>query len=115
MVWPKNQLPYGLRALKLTPYNADGISLGTPVTLPVSRTLSWRESEDFNELTGDDALVALHGSGPAVTWSLEAGGIDLSAFAVLAGGTNSASGVTPNQINTLAKVATDTSPYFKCE
>jgi hypothetical protein len=81
-------LPYGLRDIKLTPYtDATNTALGIPVDLPVSRTLSFSETEEFSTLEGDDETAATHGAGPIVEWELESGGISLQAWAVLAGAT----------------------------
>jgi hypothetical protein len=108
-------LPFGLRDVKLTPLGADGATPGTAVDLPVSRTLSFSETEDFEELRGDDAVEASHGSGPIVEWDLESGGISLEAYAVMAGGTVATAGVTPAQIKTYEKATTNARPYFKIE
>src|SRR5687768_11399386 len=113
MPLPDNALPYGLRDVKLTPYVA-GV-LGTPVDLPVSRTLSWDESEDFQELRGDDGVAAERGNGAGIDWDLEQGGISLAAYAVLAGGVVVSSGVTPALVKTYSKVRGDSRPYFKIE
>lgn len=107
-------LPYGLRDVKLTPINSDG-SLGTPVDLPVSQTLSFSEAEEYAELRGDDRLVAIHGQGPLVEFELEAGGISLEAWQVLTGGTLSEIGSTPNQVKELLKKTTDSRGYFRIE
>jgi hypothetical protein len=107
-------LPYGLRDVKLTPIASDG-SLGTPVDLPVAQTLSFSEAEEYEELRGDDRLVAVHGQGPTVEWELEAGGISLEAWAVMSGGTLSETGSTPNQVKELTKKTTDARPYFRIE
>jgi hypothetical protein len=108
-------LPFGLRDVKLTPLGANGATPGTAVDLPVSRTLSFSEDEDFEDLRGDDALQASHGSGPTVSWDLEAGGISLEAYAVMAGGTVTATGTTPAQKKVYSKAITDGRPYFKIE
>lgn len=108
-------LPYGLRDVKLTPLGADGATPGTSVDLPVSRTLSFSETEDFEELRGDDTVAASHGSGPVVEWDLESGGISLEAYAVMAGGTVATTGVTPAQIKKYTKNIDDARPYFKIE
>lgn len=108
-------LPFGLRDVKLTPLGADGATPGTGVDLPVSRTLSFSETEEFEDPRGDDALQASHGSGPVVEWSLEAGGISIEAYAVMAGGTVTSSGTTPAQIKTFSKSQSDGRPYFKIE
>lgn len=107
-------LPYGLRDVKLTPIASDG-SLGTAVDLPVAQTLSFSEAEEFEELRGDDVVVALRGKGPKVEWELEAGGISLEAWAVLTGGTVQDAGSTPNQTKTFTKLVTDSRPYFQIE
>lgn len=107
-------LPYGLRDIKLTPINSDG-SYGTSVDLPVAQTLSFSEAEEFEELRGDDRLVAVHGQGPTVEFDLEAGGISLEAWQVMTGGTLDEAGSTPSQTKSLTKLVTDSRPYFKIE
>lgn len=109
-------LPYGLRDVRLTPYTtAAADTLGTAVDLPYSRTFSFSEAEDFEELRGDDRLVATHGKGAQVEWELESGGISLEAYKAMAGGTVGTTGTTPNQIKTYSKLVTDVRPYFKAE
>lgn len=110
-----NALPFGLRDVRLTPLGANGATPGTAVDLPVSRTLSFSEDEDFEDLRGDDTLVASHGSGPTVSWDLEAGGISLEAYAVMAGGAVVSSGTTPAMKKVYTKLITDGRPYFKIE
>jgi hypothetical protein len=107
-------LPYGLRDIKVTPINADG-SLGTAVDLPAAQTLSFSEAEEYQELRGDDRLIAVHGQGPTVEWELEAGGISLDAWKVLCGGTLTTTGTTPAQVKSLLKKVTDARPYFQIE
>ena len=107
-------LPYGLRDVKLTPYLADG-TLGDPVDLPNSRTFSFEEAEEFEELRGDDKVVATRGQGSTVSWELEAGGISLEAYVVLNGGALTTSGVTPAVKRTYKKKTTDAKPSFKAE
>jgi hypothetical protein len=108
-------IPFGLRDVKLTPLGADGATPGTSVDLPISQTLSFSETEEFEELRGDDQVAASHGNGPTVEWSLEAGGISLEAYAVMAGGTVTTSGTTPAEKKTYSKKTTDARPYFKIE
>lgn len=107
-------LPYGLRDIKVTPIAADG-SLGTPVDLPVAQTLSFSEAEEYQELRGDDRLVAVHGQGPTVEFDLEAGGISLDALKVISGGTVTESGTTPAGVKALTKKTTDSRPYFRID
>lgn len=106
------QLPYGLREVVLLPINADD-SLGTEVKLPVAQTFSFSEGEEFQELRGDDQVVAIHGQGPLIDWDLEAGGISLEAWQVLTGGTVTDGGTTPDQTKEFRKKTTDARPYFK--
>ena len=111
MAAPSPALPYGMRQIVLIPLT--GATEGTPVPLPVSRTLSFKESEEFEQLEGDDTVAAIHGKGPIVDWELEAGGISLEAWEVMSGGTVTTSGTTPNITVSLKKNATDARPYFK--
>jgi hypothetical protein len=110
-------LPFGLRDLKITPYTdaTATVLAGASVDLPNSRTLTFAEAEEFEELRGDDSLVATHGSGPQVEWELEGGGVSFEAVAAMYGGTVSTTGSTPNQVKTLRKLVTDVRPYFKIE
>lgn len=109
-------LPFGLRQVKLTPIADDGELLtAQAVFLPASRTFSFSETEDFEELQGDDRTVASHGAGPVVEWELEGGGISLAVWKILAGGTVTSSGVSPNAVKSLSKKDTDSRPYFQVE
>jgi len=109
-------LPYGLRDVKLTPYtDASCTTLGDPVDLPNSRTFSFSETEEFTELRGDDRVVTTRGQGASVEWELEAGGLSFEALKVMAGGTITSSGTTPNQIKKFSKKVTDPRPFFQVE
>lgn len=107
-------LPYGLRDIKVTPISAAGV-IGTMVDLPNARTLSFEENEDFEQLRGDDKVVAERGQGPTVSWELEGGGISLEAYVVINGGTLVVSGLTPNQKKVYSKKSTDSKPRFMIE
>ena len=109
-------LPFGLRQVKLTPINDAGALVpGSAVFLPASRTFSFSETESFEELAGDDTIVASHGAGPVAEWDLEGGGISLAIWRILSGGTITDSGSTPNAVKTFSKLATDSRPYFQVE
>jgi hypothetical protein len=109
-------LPYGLREVELTPYTTPAATvLGTAALYPVARTLSFDEAEDFEELRGDDKVVAIRGKGASVDWEMENGGISLPSYKTMAGGTITTSGVTPNVVTTFKKKVTDARPYFKAE
>src|SRR6478609_1132658 len=107
-------LPYGMRDLKVTPYaDAQGSVLGSvSYDLPNMQTLTFNETEEYEELRGDDKLVAVHGNGAQVEWDLEAGGISLPIWAIFTGGQIIESGTTPNRTMTLRKRSTDQRPYF---
>lgn len=110
-------LPYGIRDIKLTPYTdtAGTILANTSVDLPFARTLSFNEVEDFNELRGDDRVVAQHGSGPTVEFDFESGGLDFAAFRVMAGGTIVESGAPGSSRTVYSKKSTDQRPWFRIE
>lgn len=113
MALTNTPLPYGLRDVKLFPLT--GEVAGDGVDLPVARTFSFSEAEDFEELRGDDAVVAVRGKGASVNWELESGGVPFEAMRTMFGGTITESGVTPNQTKRWRKNQNDSRPYFKVE
>ena len=117
MALTETPLPYGLRDIKLTPYtDALGTVLAaTSVDLPVARTLSFTDTEDFEQLRGDDRVWAEHGNGALVEWELESGGLPFEAFKVMAGGTITEEGVEPASKKIFSKKVTDQRPYFRIE
>lgn len=114
MALAASALPYGLRDVKVRPIDDAGV-VGSSVDLPAGRTFSFSEAEDFEELRGDDRVIAIRGKGPKVEWDLESGGISLEAWRVIGGGTVSTTGVTPNVVKTMKKLVTDSRPYFQVE
>lgn len=111
---PTPVLPYGLRRVMLTAYTDQTCTAlaSPPVRLPIAQTLSFKESEDFNDLQGDDETAATHGSGPTVSWELDAGGISLEAWAIITGGVVG----TPDTMTKYLKKNINTQrPYFKIE
>lgn len=109
-------LPFGLRQVKLTPIDDDGTLITADAQfLPASRTFSFSETEDFEELKGDDTTVASHGAGPVVEWDLEGGGISLEVWKILSGGSITTSGTTPAIVKKFTKLTTDSRPYFQVE
>lgn len=114
MALASSALPYGLRQVVVRPIDDAGV-VGTSVPLPASRTYSFSEAEDFEELRGDDKVIAIRGKGPKVEWELESGGISLEAWKVMDGGLVSTTGVTPNVVKSFKKLVTDTRPYFQVE
>lgn len=112
-----HSLPYGMRDMKFTRYTDATATVldSTPIDLPVARTLSFSEAEDFSSLRGDDEVVANHGAGPVVEWDLEAGGISFEAWAVLSGGDVIESGLSPNRTRKIKKNTGQIRPEFKIE
>lgn len=107
-------LPFGLRDVKVYPLDANG-NRGSGVDLPVAQTFTFKETETFEILKGDDQNLASHGGGPMVNWELESGGISLDAYLVIMGGAVVTTGTTPNQVKTFTKLTTDQRPYFDVE
>jgi hypothetical protein len=106
-------LPYGLRDIKITPYSdAGGSTLGsTLIDLPNARTLSFSETEEFEELRGDDRLVTTRGRGAVVEWELESGGLSLDAWKALSGGTITETGTTPAMKKVFRKSGRQSRPW----
>lgn len=108
-------LPFGMRDCKIYPCtDAQGTQVASVgFDLPNAQTFSFADTEDFTDLRGDDELVATHGNGAQVKWTLEAGGISLEAWAAFTGGQIIETGTTPNRIITLRKCSDDVRPYFR--
>lgn len=114
MALPDLAIPFGLRQVKLTPYKDDGtLDESSAVMLPAARTFSFSEEEDYEQLEGDDRIVASHGAGPTVSWELESGGISLAAYRILAGGTITDTGSAGTETRSYVKKTTDSRPYFQ--
>lgn len=107
-------IPYGIKDIKIFPLTGD-TPAATGIDFPAARTLSFSESEDSEELRGDDGVVAIHGSGPSVEWELEGGGISFEAVKALYGGRIVESGVTPNQTKIWNKRESDVRGYNQIE
>jgi hypothetical protein len=107
-------LPYGMRDIKLVEYSslaADTFG-GVLTDLPNARTMSFNDTEEYNDLRGDDKLITSHGQGSEVDWEIESGGISFAAHSILAGGEVVETGITPNQVKRFRKYATDQRPFF---
>jgi hypothetical protein len=83
--------------------------------LPYARTLSFTETEEYEDLRGDDQLIGSHGAGAIPEWEIESGGIKLDVYKLFAGGATVATGTTPNQKITYTKMAADGRKYVKFE
>lgn len=110
-------LPYGIRQIRLTPYlDAQGTCLAdVSYPLPVAMTLGFSETEQYDELRGDDVLVAVHGRGPQVDWSLEAGGMNMTCWSLLSGGSVIEEGVAPTRVTRMIKSGDDLRPYVRID
>jgi len=109
-----NALPYGLRDVQLIKYpTLAATTFGSTLTdLPVARTFSFNDTEDYEDLRGDDKLYTSHGKGAQVEWEIESGGISFDAYAILAGGVVIDTGVSPNQVRRFRKKSLDVRPFF---
>lgn len=107
-------LPFGLRDVKVYPIAADG-TVGGGVDLPVAQVFTFKETETFEILKGDDQNLASHGAGPMINWELESGGISFEAYQVIMGGAIVTTGVSPTSKKTYTKLTTDQRPYFQVE
>jgi hypothetical protein len=109
-----NALPYGLRDIQLIQYpTLAANTFGSTLTdLPVARTMSFNDTEEYEELRGDDTLQTSHGQGAQVEWEMESGGISFAAHAILAGGVVTETGVAPNQVKRFRKKSLDQRPFF---
>lgn len=107
--------PFGLKDVKLYGFlDQNGTVLADEgIDLPAAQTFSFADSEDYTDLRGDDELLATHGNGAQVNWTIEAGGISITAWALLTGGQIIETGAAPNRIVTLRKCSDDARPYFQ--
>ena len=107
-------LPYGIRDIKLVQYpSLEAIAFGTTlVDVPNARTLSFNDTEEYDDLRGDDKLITSHGQGSQVEWEMESGGYSFAAHAIMAGGVVVETGITPNQRKRFRKYATSARPFF---
>ena len=112
-----HSLPYGLRKVVITPYtDVNGSVLGTmSYAFPIAQTLSFSETEEFDELRGDDRLAAIHGRGAEVDGSIEGGGISIMIWSLITGGSIVEEGVAPNRKKRLKKRGSDSRPYFRVD
>jgi hypothetical protein len=103
--------------VRITAYSdAAGTVLGsTVVDLPYGRTLSFSETEESEELRGDDRVVTTRGKGAQVEWEIESGGISIDVWKVLTGGSVTDTGTTPNRKRVLRKAGRTTRPWFLVE
>lgn len=98
--------PFGLRELRVQ-VGATNIALSPAQTCEVHEVLAQAE------LTGDDAVVAVHAFPVKVEGTVGAGGIPLAAYALMTGRTIGSTGATPTRVNTLPITKGDQFPYFK--
>src|SRR4051794_8257266 len=110
-----HRLPYGLRDIKVATLTPDAGVKGTLVDLPAAQTLEFTEETASQQLRGDDAVVAQRVTIDSVSWSLDAGGISLEAYVVIAGGVVSSTGTTPAIVKKWRRLGTDAYPDFFME
>lgn len=100
--------PFGLRDIKIT-----NLAGSTQADLPSARTLSFTERIRSGELTGDDSLTAVVAQSDGIEFTLESGGIDLDAYALLTGRSVTTAGTSPSRTATLTGDGGDVFPYVK--
>ena len=110
-------LPYGVRDCKLTGYlDAAGQVLGPQsIDLPYMQTLNFSETEEFQEMRGDDKVITTRGRGSEVAWYLEAGGMSTQVWAQLSGGDVIERGLAPFREIEIQKRSTQTRPWFRID
>lgn len=106
-----HRMPYGLRDIKVATLDNAGVK-GSLVDLPAAQTLEFEETTSTQELRGDDVVKASRTTVNAVEWSLDAGGIMFEAMVVIAGGTISSSGTTPDVIKEWVRLEGESYPDF---
>lgn len=114
MALSTTRLPYGLRDVKVATLDAAGVK-GTLVDLPAGQSLEFEESTNSQTLRGDDDTVAQRVTIDSVDWTLESGGISFEAYTVIAGGTITSTGTTPNTKKSWTRLGTDAYPDFFLE
>jgi len=99
--------PFGLKQIKLV-NAADTVA----IDLPAALELEFEETVVSGEFFGNDELQGLVTQPLGIKGKFKAGGIPLSAYALMTGHTYAVTGSTPNEVATLEGDAT-TFPYFK--
>jgi hypothetical protein len=100
--------PFGLRDIKIT-----NILGTTQVDLPSSQVMTVKPLFSSGKMMGDDGVQSLVSYIIGAEWSLESGGIPLSALAIMTGQGTTLTGTTPHQALSWTLAAGDIMPYFK--
>jgi hypothetical protein len=98
--------PFGMREIKVK------VGSAASIALPAAMTLTFKERVKHGEMPGDDTIQSLVSLVEAAEFDVEAGGIDLAAYAAMSGRTSNASSTTPNRTNELTGKGGDVFPYF---
>jgi len=99
--------PFGLKQIKIV-NAADTVA----IDLPAALELEFEETVVSGEFFGNDELQGLVTQPLGIKGKFKAGGIPLSAYALMTGHTYAVTGATPNEVATLEGDST-TFPYFK--
>jgi len=108
------RLPYGLRDIQVATLDSAGVK-GSIVDLPNAQTLEFTEETASQVLRGDDKVAAQRVTIDTVSWTLDSGGISFEAYTVIAGGSITSTGVTPNVKKSWIRMGTDAYPDFFME
>lgn len=108
-----SEVSFGVRDCMLWPLTGD--TPGTGVDLPRIRKVELNVRRTSAELEGDDVTVAIHTFAKKMEGSIEAGGVNLAAVAVMEGGTVTTTGTTPNRKISYIVRGNDVEGYFRLE
>lgn len=104
--------PYGVRDAKLYPLTLPS-TYATGVDVTAIRTVSIKPDVKSETLEGDDVYVATHAFELGGSWDIEAGGITLAAWKVMAGtAAQTDSGTTPSETAYIDVLSTSARGYF---
>lgn len=102
------ELPFGCRDCRLYPIGSAHV-----VDVPRIRTVELNVTRDSTDLEGDDVKIATHTFAKGLEGSIEAGGVNLYAVAVLEGGVVTPTGLTPARVITYEVEGDQAEGYFR--
>lgn len=103
----------GFNDLSVAPVTGAADTVGTPVDYPGARTLDFGVESDSDQLEGDDTIIAIARGTKSGSGSIELGRNNPEALAVIAGGTVTTSGTTPDETKTLEESAENDTVFFQ--
>lgn len=109
------ELPFGCRDCKIAPWDGATPPVDADkVDVPRIRTVELNVTRDSTDLEGDDVKIATHTFAKGLEGSIEAGGLNVNALAVLEGGeVTTVAG--PPAVTTYAVLGDQAEGYFLLE